>query len=467
MVAKDKPTTGSTWTVRKDYFPDNAAHYKPFTNLLMEYSIVPFPIQMFDAREGIYNVDSATTPVVFNASATYGSNVPWAGVMSLVDIDVTNLKKFLDGDFNSYMPTGTKFHTANSRTLAHTDIPQNNGWVVYASDRRGDHDFDGKYDMEDVFGNNDGNLQPGEDVDKSIVLDFNYTGSATCALASCINEREAVKYVADGVLTEDLPPLTPGIKYHPAESRGSYAAPGYAATVDHPYYRRAFRLIRGERIPGIFDYDVPANTKGFTFASENGVYVLGNYNATGIRPGSTGSPTPFEDYFPQGKIFVNGVEKTSPSDSQYHIPASVVGDAVYVLSNNWNDAKSFRYPYTPSNRQATQTFARFAMIAGDPLSSKLATPNQGSGDARLSGGVHNFKRYLEQWGGSVNLNYCGSLINLYNAQNNNGTQKSSGVYSAPKRNWIFDSTFLDPNRLPPGTPYFQYVQTTGFQRVNE
>ncbi|CAN5735635.1 hypothetical protein BH20ACI4_BH20ACI4_06310 [soil metagenome] len=34
------------------------------------------------------------------------------------------------------------------------------------------------------------------------------------------------------------------------------------------------------------------------------------------------------------------------------------------------------------------------------------------------------------------------------------------------RNWIFDTTFLDPNRLPPGTPFFQSIQLTGFQRLN-
>ena len=403
-----------------------------------QYKIVPFPIEMFDAREGIYNVDTG----VFNASSTYGTNVPWAGVMSMVDIDVANLKTFLEGGFNSTMPINTNFYASRTpnKPLSNADVPQNKGWVVYASDRRGDSDFDGEYDMEDVFGGNDGNLQTGEDVNKNGLLDVNYTG-------------EAVKYVAGGLFASAAIP-------------GSYVPPGYAATIDHPFYRRGFRLIRGQQLPGNFDFADPSNTKGFTFASENGVYVQGNYNAYGIRPGSTGSPTPSEDYFPQGKIFINGVDKGT-SDGASHVPASVVGDAVYVLSNSWNDAKSFLYPYAPGSRKATETYTRFAMLAGDPLSSLLVagTPNQGSGDARLSGGVHNFKRYLEDWGG-VNLYYCGSLINLYNSHNNTGTQKSGGVYGAPNRNWVFDSTFLDLKRLPPGTPYFQYIQVTGFQRTN-
>jgi hypothetical protein len=106
------------------------------------------------------------------------------------------------------------------------------------------------------------------------------------------------------------------------------------------------------------------------------------------------------------------------------------------------------------------------MIAGDTIASRDVSPNQGGISPRLNGGVHNFKRFLEKWTGD-NLNYAGSLINLYNSHNNNGSFKCCNtVYDPPRRNWVFDSTFLDPTRLPPGTPFFQYVQTTGFDRTN-
>ena len=399
--------------------------------------IVPFPIEMFDSREGIYNSDIVPLTV-------YGTKVPWAGVMSMIDIDVANLKKFLEGNFNANMPNGTNYYTNGvpSAVLINTAVPQNSGWVIYVSDRRGDSDFDGEYDMEDIYGNNDGILQKGEDVNSNGILDI-------AGLAS----GEAISYTG----------------------AGSSVPPGQAASVDHQYYRRGVRLINGQTLPGTFDSVTSANTRGFTVASENGVYVQGNYNATGIRPGSTGAPTPSEDYFPQGAITVNGVAKGTV-DGANHIPASIVADAVTILSNynpatkeGWSDSKSFLSPFdiNGSNpRRATQTFTRFAMLAGDAQSSLANVPNQGAADARLGGGVHNFKRFLEDWG-NVRLNYCGSLINLYNARNNNGSYKSSGiVYSPPDRNWIFDSSFLDPNRLPPGTPYFQYVQTTGFQRTN-
>ena len=40
------------------------------------------------------------------------------------------------------------------------------------------------------------------------------------------------------------------------------------------------------------------------------------------------------------------------------------------------------------------------MIAGDTSTSLEATPNQAGGDEPLNGGLHNFKRFLENWGGN-------------------------------------------------------------------
>lgn len=373
--------------------------------------VVPFPIQMFDTREGLYNDDITPT----NAGI-YGNNVPWAGVMSMVDIDVANLKNFLDGNYNSYMPTsGTRYTTAKSHALRNTDVPDANGWVLYISDRRGDGDFDGEYDMEDIYGNNDGTKQAGEDVNNNGTLETDYS-------------NEAVRYTG----------------------AGNHVSPAFAASVEHSFYRRGVRLINGTNLPGIYDSANSLNTKGFTVASENGVYVKGNYNSTGIS--TVGTPTASINYLPQ--------------DTPQHIPASVVADAITILSNNWNDAISFRYPFTLNQRNATETTIRFAMLSGDAKSSFEGSPNQGGGDPRLTGGVHNFKRFLENWG-SNRLNYSGSLINLYNSHNNNSAFKCCNkVYSPPTRNWVFDTSFLDPTRLPPGTPFFQTIQLTGFQRVN-
>ncbi len=420
-VLAAKQSSGNSSPVRVDdqsfgsFLNDHQDHWKEAVvgTSTDKFWVVPFPINIFDTREGLYYEGTS----IFNptAAGNYGKNVPWSGVMSMVDIDVKNLKSFLDGFYDNKMPTGTPFAVAAGRTLKSTDIPDANGWVLYVSDRRGDYDFDGEYDMEDVYGNNDGVLQSGEDINGNGTLEREYT-------------NEAVKYTGSG----------------------NHVSPDIAALFEHKFYRRGIRLINGEKLPGKFDSATPENTKGFTVASENGVYVLGNYNATGIA--NIGNPTKSTDYLPQ--------------DTLDHIPASVVADAVTVLSNNWSDAKSFTFPFSLGSRKANETFTRFAMLAGDTKSSVNGDPNQGGGDPRLAGGVHNFKRFLEDWGG-IRLNYSGSLINLYNSHNNNGTFKCCAIiYGPPTRNWVFDSTFLDPRRLPPGTPFFQSIQITGFQRLN-
>ena len=373
--------------------------------------VVPFPIKMFDTREGLYHDG-------LNTSSVYGNNLPWAGIFSLVDIDVANLKDFLDGRYDSFMPSGTTFTLASGRPLQGGDIPESQGWVVYVSDRRGDFDFDGAYDMEDIYGDNDGILQFGEDVNDNGILDTDYVNEA------------------------------------PYYTRGdSSTSKDIASTLETRFFRRGVRLINGQSLPGIYDSTTPTNTKGFTFASENGVYVKGNYNSTGIFVAR--NPTPSDEYLPQ--------------NTPNHIPASLVGDSLTLLSNNWFDAKSFLYAFNLRSRQATETTYRAAIMAGAARSSLIepGEPSQSNGgDKQLTGGVHNFKRTLETWS-RTRLNYTGSLINLFSSQNSNGMFKCcSNVYSPPTRNWAFDNTFLDPHRLPPGTPFFQTIDLTGFQRKN-
>ena len=400
-------------------------------------AIVPFPIEMFDAREGLYYDERSTTYY------TDLTRLPMNGVMSMVDIDVANMRRFMRGDFDGLFPVDTKFAISKGGVgLVSSDIPNENGIVLYISDRRGDADFDGEYDMEDIYGGspgNNGTMELGEDSNRdgslqAKYMDFSgtYPWRDVTGCASAGTDCEAPRY--------------------------SHAAPpDFVSVVDHKYYRRGVRLTNGTTLPGIYDSAVPANTRGFTVATENNMYVQGNYNATSAAAPPTSGNTPYNQYY--------------PFDTALHIPASIVADGVTILSNAWNDGQSFMStttsPYDQSNRVATSTTIRFAMIAGDTIASRSGSPNQGGISPRLNGGVHNFKRFLETWTGQ-RLDYSGSLINLFNSRNAAGSFKCCNeVYNPPIRNWVFDSTFLDPARLPPGTPFFQYVQTTGFLRTND
>jgi hypothetical protein len=76
-------------------------------------------------------------------------------------------------------------------------------------------------------------------------------------------------------------------------------------------------------------------------------------------------------------------------------------------------------------------------------------------DFGTDGGLHNFLRMLEQ--GSA-VNYRGSLVSLYYSEYATGVYKCCTlVYGAPTRNFSFDSDFLNPANLPPGTPELQDV----------
>lgn len=373
-------------------------------------NVIPFPIKIFNTREGLYNEDLPATAAAgaswaslyTGGGAAWGatSKVPYAGLVSLIDIDMANLGRFVRGDFDGQFPSG----------LLSTQIPDNggSGTIVYVSDRRGDRDDDGEYDMEDIYGPNNGTLQAGEDVNRNGVLDVDFDGAANN------NCGEAARY--DVAVETDV-----------------------AATRDFKYFRRGVRLINGETLIGTIN-------KGYSIASENGIYVLGNYNATGVT--IFGSPTQSNQY--------TGAQ----------VPASIVSDAVTILSRNWQDGKSFRNPFREGTRTGTNTAVRAALLMGDTLSSfkTAGGPNSGGGDAFLAGGVHNFPRFLENWGST--LSYCGSLINLFNSRQHNGGHKNgSNTYSPPTRNWVFDASFLDASRLPPGTPFFQFVQMTGFRQT--
>lgn len=377
--------------------------------------VVPFPIRMFDTREGLFNETASL-------SGLYATGeVPNRGVMGMLDVDMANLKRFLDGTWDGQFPNG----------LRSSDIPDNGGEgvIVYVSDRRGDFDDDGIYDMENIMTDSAGtvSLQPCEDLsgDTSTLPDGNLENDTT---------NESAPYTAK--LRADVAAV-------------SYPSGGAGVVVTDKMYRRGIRLINGSRLWGDW-------REGLTIASENGVYIYGNYNSTGIS--SVATPSAASTYLPQG---------TSGSPSAGQVPASVVADAVSILSNGWRDAASFSSPFATAGRVATETTVRCALLMGDTKTmNRTNTPNQG-GEAGLNGGVHNFKRFLERWSG-VRLNYCGSLINLFNSRNNNGSWKIGSTrrtYDPPTRNWVFDESFLDPERIPPGTPFFQYVQMTGFRQT--
>jgi hypothetical protein len=155
----------------------------------------------------------------------------------------------------------------------------------------------------------------------------------------------------------------------------------------------AIRLVNGGRLPA----------GGLTVATDNPLYIQGDYNV--INPQ----------------------------------PASVLTDAINILSNSWDDEKS---DHPLNERLASPTSIRVAVMAGNTET----TPGH------YNGGLENFLRFLEKWSGQT-LTYVGSLVCMWYSEWATGAwYYGHNSYTAPIRAWSFDTNFYDPDQLPPGTP---------------
>lgn len=358
-----------------------------------------WPNTLFDTREAIMREKSPSS---------FPANVYLGGVMHFIELDVNNLGRWFRGAIG----------TSGGDALRETG-----GYVVYFSDRRTNRNASGQetgeYGFEDVVnpadaanGTPNGILDQGEDFNDNNILD---TYGATAQFSG---------YTFTGAPYTGTP--TPM----------SLAAPGVARKNRPIFFRRALKLIRGETINLGTDGTTPY---GLTIASENPVYIQGNYNANA----STFS----------GNFDGN------------HIAAAVIADAVTLLSNNWNDRNSFSCPYSSSScRNATDTYYRAAIIAGK---NKSFAYNSGFPyyDFGTDGGAHNFLRMLENWQGRT-LYYRGSIVSLFFSRQAASTFKcgNGNTYNPPTRGMQFDVEFLNFRTLPPKTPMFRDINITGFTR---
>jgi hypothetical protein len=162
-------------------------------------------------------------------------------------------------------------------------------------------------------------------------------------------------------------------------------------------------------------------TEGLTIATNAPVYIKGNYNADGTT--STSSPN----------------SATTPETGEY--PAAIVGDAVTILSKDFNDSTSLS-TLNPTATTSTIEISA-ALLTG-------LTPTNKTGTGTTSGGAHNLPRFLENWS-SKSTFIRGSLVALYESRVFTEPHNSSSYYSPPTRNWGFNTLFRD-GRYPPGTP---------------
>jgi hypothetical protein len=333
--------------------------------------------------------------------------------MNAVELDVGNLGRWLAGALPGNGPNA--------------NFINQNGYVLFFSDRRGmapdpnnGNVTNGEYGFEDVInsgsanGTPSGTLEPigstgfsPEDVDENNLLDAWGAANVGDGFGLALNATKANPYVALNCVNGGRQNWVSGA-------------------------RHVLRLVDGS----LNNLPVrPDNGQGgFTVASENPVYVLGDYNS------NAGDPF--------------WADPTTKADIP-HAAAAIIADSVTLLSNNWSDFNSMKNSLSRGNRVATNTFYRMAIAGGKNMN--FPQPAGTGQDFGTDGGVHNFLRYIEDWSAAT-LSYRGSLVSLYYSQYATGTFKCCNlVYSPPTRNYYFDTEFLTPSNLPPGTPMLQDV----------
>jgi hypothetical protein len=389
-----------------------------------------FPINLYDTREG----EARDWPAgsVPGGSSSCAPN----GVMNVIELDVSNLRKWLKG---TIVGTGTQ-----------VDSTSQNGYIFYFSDRRGmladpsvsPAVLNGSYGFEDVInassatGKPDGVLEANVSVAGSPRSPEDVDGDGKLDNYGAINVGNGF-----GVNTNTTPP-------DPFTNRiASCFTTGRKNRVTGA--RHVLKLVDSSlgNLP-----TKPDGTGGFTVASENPVYIQGDYNS------SSADPT------------WNNTSATEPA----HAAAAVIADTVTLLSNQWQDVGvtssstrvgSLLHPTDANaNRPASTTYYRVAIAAGKTIT----FPHPSSDPTAYfgtDGGVHNFLRFLEDWSNDT-LYYKGSLVSLFYSTYATGTFKccSYQVYQPPTRKYTFDPLFTQPQNLPPGTPMFRDIDNLSYRQ---
>jgi hypothetical protein len=158
-----------------------------------------------------------------------------------------------------------------------------------------------------------------------------------------------------------------------------------------------------------------------TLASENPVYVQGDFNVY------------------------------DPDDSSKKKGVAILADSLNLLSNQWNDSKtaSSELPVPTGTLEINA-----AVVAGGYESLV----------GKYNGGFENYPRFHEDWSSAglntdpdtndwIKVRLRGSFISLFESHLARGLWVYGGrCYTAPKRDWDFDTDFLNSDYLPPGFP---------------
>ena len=184
------------------------------------------------------------------------------------------------------------------------------------------------------------------------------------------------------------------------------------------------RLSNGQQLPS-------NGGSGFTVATQNPLYTLGNYNTQTASSSAN--------------------QSANTTNTAYTVPAALMADSLTILSKNWTDAHS--YTTYAQGGSVSDTTINAAIVVG-------TMPSTGTSVSTFSGGVQNLPRFLEDWSNNQ-LWLNTSIIRLWNSKlATNQFRDPLGFnpspvkpyYNPPTRHFSFDVNFLNSAKVPPGIP---------------
>ena len=187
---------------------------------------------------------------------------------------------------------------------------------------------------------------------------------------------------------------------------------------DHTYdssstYQSALRLVNGGTLP----------TYGMTIATENPLFVKGDYNTISKKK------------------------------------SGLVSDAFNVLSNSWFDSNDASSSSLVGSRVGSNTTVNSAIITG--MTETTSTDG-------YNGGMNCVTRFMEKWTGTT-FTYSGSIAVLYDSRRGIGKWNyhkhtaNLAYYNAPTRAWSYDTALSSVS--VPGFPSVYYVYKVNYEQT--
>jgi hypothetical protein len=244
-------------------------------------------------------------------------------------------------------------------------------------------------------------------------------------------------------------------------------------TIDYP---RKYRNGDIKKSPFGFAFNGANYLPGaLTLVTDQAIYIQGDFNNNGATQSNSAANT--------------------PSDSR--LPAAVIGDTITTLSKQClstdsvqSTANHLSVPAgqlkcglprsgTGSIDIGTPAASYYGVTASTAVNAAFLSYTDESrgnlgvgrgfgGTTKENGGLNNYMRMLEHWGGASGINsrlfnYSGSFVSLGAPLEASGVYISGGTYyNIPKRNFNFDTNFN--TKLPPLTPRAVYLKQDVFKR---